>query len=279
MEPIRIPKERNMQVVILCGGQGTRIRDVADDIPKPMIPIGERPILWHIMKGYAHHGFTDFILCLGHKSSVIKRYFLDYHVMNSDCTLNLARPDNLRIHSDTQIDNWQVTLAETGLDAMTGCRIKRIEKYICGDSFMGTYGDGVSDIDISALARYHRAHGKTATVTAVRPPGRFGEVELDAGNGVREFAEKPNVSGGWISGGFFVFNRAIFDYLSDDPELVLERSPMSGLVRDGQLQGWKHEGFWHPMDNSRDYRWLNDMWNNGTAPWQTWNPDLKRRAA
>jgi glucose-1-phosphate cytidylyltransferase len=261
-----------MQVVILCGGQGTRIRDVADDIPKPMIPIGGRPILWHIMKGYAQHGCTDFVLCLGYKSWVIKRYFLDYHLAAADFSLHLGGRDGVRVHGGSQLEhNWQVTLAETGLDAMTGCRVKRIEKYITDDTFLLTYGDGVADVDISRLLEFHRAHGKIGTVTAVQPPGRFGELELE-GRRVAEFSEKPLLARGRISGGFFVFNRSLFSRLQDDPALVLENDPLMRLARDGELMAYLHDGFWHPMDSSRDYKYLNELWAARTAPWNTWEP-------
>jgi len=267
-----------MQVVILCGGQGTRIRDVADDIPKPMIPIGDRPILWHIMKGFAHHGFTEFILCLGYKGWIIKRYFLDYHLANSDFSLGLGTHSDLRIHGSNPEEDWNVTLAETGLDAMTGCRMKRIERYITGDDFMLTYGDGVADINIRQLVDLHRGHGKIGTVTAVRPPGRFGEIDLD-GNQVVEFNEKPLLTRGRISGGFFVFQRRMFDRLQDDVGLVLEQAPLMQLARDGQLMAHLHNGFWQPMDNSRDYKYLNELWETGRAPWNCWEAPRLRAAA
>ena len=267
-----------MEVVILCGGQGTRIRDVADDIPKPMIPVGGRPILWHIMKTYAHHGFTDFVLCLGYKSWVIKRYFLDYHLAGADVTLRLGRPDEARVHGGAGED-WNVTLAETGLDAMTGCRVKRVEKYITGENFLLTYGDGVADVNVRRLVEFHRAHGKVGTVTAVQPPGRFGELELE-GRRVRDFSEKPPLTRGRISGGFFVFRRELFDRLpDDDPGLVFERDPLTGLARDGELMAFPHDGFWHPMDSSRDYKYLNDLWAERAAPWNTWEAAPARRAA
>ncbi|MCE9534479.1 MAG: glucose-1-phosphate cytidylyltransferase [Planctomycetes bacterium] len=258
-----------MQVVILCGGFGTRIRDVAEDIPKPMIPIGGRPILWHIMKGYARHGFTDFVLCLGHKGWIIKRHFLDYHLAHSDFTMRLTSPEKAEIHGEGYAENWRITFAETGLDVMTGCRIKRIEKYLRGDTFLATYGDGVSDIDLKQLVAFHKAHGRVGTVTTVQPPGRFGELDLD-GDQVNEFTEKPLVAPGWISGGFFVFNRKIFDRLEDDPTLVLERQPLMTLARDRELMAYKHTGFWHPMDSSRDYKYLNDLHDSRQAPWLTW---------
>jgi len=267
-----------MQVVILCGGQGTRIRDVADDIPKPMIPIGDRPILWHIMKGFAHHGFTEFILCLGYKGWIIKRYFLDYHLANSDFSLGLGTHSDLRIHGSNPEEDWNVTLAETGFDAMTGCRMKRIERYITGDDFLLTYGDGVADINIRQLIDFHRGHGKIGTVTAVRPPGRFGEIDLD-GNQVVEFNEKPLLTRGRISGGFFVFQRRMFDRLQDDVGLVLEQAPLMQLARDGQLMAHLHNGFWQPMDNSRDYKYLNELWGAGRAPWNCWEAPRLRAAA
>jgi glucose-1-phosphate cytidylyltransferase len=267
-----------MQVVILCGGQGTRIRDVADDVPKPMIPIGGRPILWHIMRGYAQAGFTDFVLCLGYKSWVIKRYFLDYHLAGVDFTLRLGSPAQARPHGSTDECDWRVTLVETGADAMTGCRLKRVEKYLSGDRFMLTYGDGVADLDIGALVDFHVSHGKLGTVTAVRPPSRFGELEL-AGERVVEFMEKPLAAEGSINGGFFVFERAFLRRLTDDPGLVLEHQPLVRLADDGELMAYRHDGFWHAMDSSRDHNHLNGLWATGRAPWNTWEHVRQRRAA
>jgi glucose-1-phosphate cytidylyltransferase len=271
-----------MQVVILCGGLGTRIRDVADDIPKPMIPIGGKPILWHIMKGYAAQGVTDFLLCLGYKSWVIKRWFLDYQLAHSDYTIRLSTPHETEFHGEGPAEDWRITFAETGLDAMTGCRIKRIEPHVLADTFMVTYGDGVADVDIGELLAFHRSHGRIGTVTTVRPPGRFGELELD-GDRVVEFSEKPLVAPGWISGGFFVFDRSFFDRLDMNPNLILERDPLMSLAHDGELMAYRHTGFWHPMDSSRDHKHLNDLYAAGNAPWVTWNDDsrmaLVRRAA
>jgi glucose-1-phosphate cytidylyltransferase len=269
--------EEPMEVVILCGGQGTRIRDIADDIPKPMIPIGDKPILWHIMKCYAHHGLTDFVLCLGHKSWVIKRYFLDYHLARADFRVDLASPGHFQLESANE-EPWKVTLAETGLNSMTGCRVKRIEKYISGETFLLTYGDGVADVDISALLRFHHSHAKIGTVTTVQPPGRFGEIEVQGGR-VAKFSEKPHQARGQVSGGFFVFNRALFDRLADDPDLVFERSPLVQLARDGELMAFRHDGFWHPMDSSRDYQYLNNLWAQGQAPWANWLKSPLRRVA
>lgn len=267
-----------MQVVILCGGQGTRIRDVAEDLPKPMVPIGGRPILHHIMQLYARQGFDDFILCLGWKSWVIKRYFLDYHLATADFSLDLNKPNEIELHGPSRLESWRVTLAETGLETMTGCRIKRIERYVRGDTFLLTYGDGVADIDINHLVEFHHGHGKLGTLTAVRPPGRFGELELD-GERVTEFAEKPHLSRGWVSGGFFVFHRRLFERLEDDPALVFEQGPLRQLARDGELRAYRHCGFWHPMDSSRDYRYLNELWAQGKAPWNTWDNAAARVVA
>ncbi len=265
------------QVVILCGGFGTRIRDVADDIPKAMIPIGERPILWHIMDHYARFGVRRFVLCLGYKGWLIKRFFLDYLVANCDLTMNLRSPDEVKVHRPNQIDDWQITMADTGLDAMTGCRVKRIEKYIDGENFFLTYGDGLANLNLADLWQFHLAHGKIGTVTAVAPPGRFGEMTL-TGDRVVEFSEKPQRPNSRISGGFMVFNRRIFDRLEDDPKLIFEYAPMMDLARDGELMTFRHEGFWRCMDNSRDYQYLNGLWEAGNPPW-TALEDRGRRAA
>jgi glucose-1-phosphate cytidylyltransferase len=267
-----------LQVVILCGGQGTRIRDVADDIPKPMISIGDRPILWHIMKGFAQHGYKDFILCLGYKSWTIKSFFLNYHLAKTDFSIDLGQSSQVQVTGEPVPEDWHVTLAETGLNSMTGCRVKRIEKYITGDTFLLTYGDGVGDVDVSELVRFHRRHGKIGTVTAVQAPGRFGEIEIE-GSRVVEFMEKPLLARGRVNGGFFVFDRRIFACLADDPKLSLENEPLTQLTREGQLLAYMHDGFWHPMDNSRDYQYLNNLWTSGKAPWNTWDPQEGRVAA
>jgi glucose-1-phosphate cytidylyltransferase len=265
-----------MQVVILCGGQGTRIRDVADDVPKPMIPVGGRPILWHIMKGFAHHGLTEFVVCLGYKSWVIKRYFLDYHLAGTDFTVRLGAPASVSLQGPVPRENWQVTLAETGVDAMTGCRVKRVEKYLTGDTFLLTYGDGVGDVNVGELLAFHRAHGRLGTVTAVRPPSRFGEIQLEDDR-VVEFTEKPVTARGWVNGGFFVFQRRFLGRLADDPGLVLEQGPLKQLAADGEMRAYRHDGFWQPMDSSRDYKYLNDLWDRGAAPWRTWDEPPPRR--
>ncbi len=266
-----------MQVVILCGGKGTRIRDIAEDIPKPMIPIGGRPILWHIMKGYAQYGFKEFILCLGYKSWVIKQYFLDYGLAHADVSLDLRSSKPVTLHGPALPEDWHVTLAETGLETMTGGRVKLIERYIRGNHFLLTYGDGLADLDVRALVDFHQRQGKIGTVTAVQLPGRFGEVELK-GNSVTEFSEKPLLSRGRISGGFFVFQRRFFERLPDSPDLILEKDPLMHLARDGELAAYLHNGFWHCMDSSRDYQFLNELWSRGEAPWRACEVSRLRQA-
>jgi glucose-1-phosphate cytidylyltransferase len=257
-----------LKVVILCGGFGTRIRDVADDIPKPMIPIGRYPILWHIMKYYASYGFKEFVLCLGYKSHVIKDFFLNYEAHTKDFTIVLGRGVDVRFHTNHDESDWKVTLADTGLDAMTGARIRKIRNYIGDDEhFMLTYGDGVGDVDLDRLQRFHMAHGRILTVTGVRPPGRFGELVAGENGVVSEFNEKPQATAGRISGGYFVCRRELFDYLGDRDDLVFEREPMNRLASDSQLCLYEHDGFWQPMDTSREYQYLNAIYANGKAPW------------
>jgi glucose-1-phosphate cytidylyltransferase len=256
-----------MKVVILAGGFGTRIRDVADDIPKPMIPIGRYPIIWHIMKWYAKFGHKEFVLCLGHKGHTIKSFFIDYEAHTRDITLTLGSGGAIEFLSDHDESDWRVTLADTGLNAMTGARIQRIRKYVQGEEFMLTYGDGVGDVDIEQLLAFHRSHGKVLTVTGVRPPGRFGEIETRGDGIVSGFNEKPQATGGRISGGYFVASPRLFDYLDDREDLVFERGPLEALVRDKQLMMYEHGGFWQPMDTSRDYQFLNALYAEGNAPW------------
>lgn len=258
-----------MKVVILCGGLGTRLRDETDFRPKPMVEAGGKPILWHIMKIYAHYGYTDFILCLGYKAEVIKAYFLNYQAMSSDLTIQLGSTDNVQFHSNHLEHGWNVTLADTGLHAMTGARVKCIEKYIDGDEFMLTYGDGVADIDISKLVHFHRQHGKIATVVGVRPQSRFGELMTNA-QSVVEFREKPQTSQGYINGGFFVFHRRFFDYVSADDSCVMEKQPLEELSREGELMMYPHTGFWQCMDTPRDLQRLEALWRDGNAPWKVW---------
>ena len=255
-----------MKVVILCGGYGTRIRDVAEDIPKPMIPIGPHPILWHIMKYYSYFGFHDFVLCLGYKKQVIKDFFINYEAHTKDFTINLGKKDDLEFHTNHDESDWIVTLADTGLGSMTGARIAKIRKYVGEDDFMLTYGDGVGNVDIDKLLYFHRSHGKVLTLTGVRPPGRFGELVTKSGI-VEEFNEKPQATGGRISGGYFVASSRIFDYLDGDDSLVFEKEPMHKLVADGELMVYEHNSFWQPMDTSREYILLNDLYNSGKAPW------------
>ena len=258
-----------MKVVILCGGFGTRIRDVTEDIPKPMIPIGRFPILWHIMKYYSSYGYRDFVLCLGYKGHVIKDFFLNYETHARDFTITLGDNNEINYHADHGELDWKVTLAETGLSAMTGARLKRVQKYIGDEDFMLTYGDGVGDIDLEALRAYHEKHGRALTVTGVRPPGRFGELRAEKGM-ITEFNEKPQASGGRISGGFFVATAEIFRYLSDSQDLVFEQKPMRDLIEKQQLMVYEHNGFWQPMDTSREYQLLNSIYEKGSAPWVRW---------
>lgn len=261
-----------MKVVILCGGYGTRLAGLATELPKPMVPIGGKPILWHIMRGFAHWGFRDFVLCLGYRSDIVKQYFLNLSVMLEDVTLDLSRSNGPILHNHRPEREWTITMAETGLDTMTGGRVKKIEPFIPpeDDCFGVTYGDGVSDVDFRDVVAFHRAHGKLATVTAVHPPGRFGELTIGEDGRVRHFNEKPQTSAGWISGGFFVFSRRLFDLLPDDPSLVLEQEPLQRLARAGELVAYRHEGFWYCVDTPRDYRQLSEMWSSGRAPWAVW---------
>ncbi len=253
-----------MKTVILCGGLGTRLREETEFRPKPMIMIGDNPILWHIMRLYSHYGFKDFILCLGYKGEVIKNYFLEYDIVNSDFTICLGTKEITRHSLFHDESGWQVTLAETGNQTMTGGRIKKIEKYIDGDTFIMTYGDGLANINIKELIKFHREKGKIATVTGVRPVARFGELSVD-GDLVRDFSEKPQIEQGWINGGFFVFQREFFDYLDD--ECVLEKEPLERLARDNQLAVYKHTGYWRCMDTYRDLEALNRDWASGRAGW------------
>jgi glucose-1-phosphate cytidylyltransferase len=259
-----------MKAVILCGGQGTRIRDASELVPKPMLPIGGRPIVWHIMKGYSACGIDDFVLCLGYKGWLIKEFFLNYRAATADITVHLGQdlPHDFR---DRVEERWNVTLADTGELTQSGGRVAAIRPYVEGpEPFCLTYGDGVSDLDIRRLIDFHRSHGKAATVTAVRPPGRFGEIQME-GPLVREFNEKPQASGGFINGGFFVFDgERIWDYFGSDERTLLEREPMQKLAADGELVAYTHTGFWQPMDTLREYNLLNEMWASGDAPWKNW---------
>lgn len=257
-----------MKVVILAGGLGTRISEESHLKPKPMIDVGEHPILWHILKIYSAYGFNDFIICLGYKGYVIKEYFANYFLHNSNVTFDLGT-NSMEIH-DSNSESWKVTLVDTGLMTQTGGRLKRIQKYLGNETFMMTYGDGVADVDISSLLNFHKSHGRYATVTAVQPPGRFGAMAFDGdADIVRNFQEKPEGDGAWINGGFFVLEPNIFNYIDGD-DVLWEKQPLSGLSSDGQLVAYRHPGFWRPMDTMRDKNELERMWNKGTAQWKVW---------
>jgi glucose-1-phosphate cytidylyltransferase len=255
-----------MKVVILAGGLGTRISEESHLRPKPMIEIGGRPILWHIMKIYTHFGINEFIICLGYKGYLIKEYFGNYFLHMSDVTINV-QTNEMEIHQN-QIEPWKVTLVDTGENTSTAGRIKRIKGYLDGDCFCMTYGDGVGDVDIGALIKFHNAKKKTATVTAVRPPGRFGSLSIDNGEVVC-FEEKPKGDGSWINGGFFVLSSSVFDYIGGD-EVMWEQEPLQRLAEDGQLAAFTHAGFWQPMDTLRDKTDLEKLWTQGNAPWKIW---------
>lgn len=258
-----------MKVVILCGGQGTRIRDVNENLPKPMIPIGDFPIVWHIMKYYSSFGHKDFILCLGYKSQVIKDFFLNYETFSRDLSISFSNQEKIvSYHSEPEIKDWNITLAETGMDTMTGGRIKKIKKYINeGESFLLTYGDGLSDVDLNELLTFHKLTKATVTLTGVRPPARFGELMSNAEGIVTEFNEKPQATEGRISGGFFACNYNIFDFIGDDESVVFEQEPMKDLVKNNQLAVFKHNGFWQCMDTYRDWQYLNNIFDKGEAQW------------
>ena len=260
-----------MKVVILCGGRGTRLREETEFRPKPMAPIGGRPILWHIMKTYAHHGHKEFILCLGYKGEMIKDYFRNYLWHTCDTTLMLGRRPAVRFHNRHDEEDWSVTLADTGENSMTAYRVRSIENYLGDDQdFLLTYGDGVGNIDIPASIAEHRAQQKVCTLTAVHPPGRFGELTLDAGGNVAGFNEKNQTEGGFINGGFMVCSRKLFGFLPDDPQVMLEQAPMREMTATGLVGAHKHEGFWQPMDTFQEFNFLNRLWESGKAPWKVW---------
>jgi glucose-1-phosphate cytidylyltransferase len=256
-----------MKVVILAGGLGTRISEESHLRPKPMIEIGERPILWHIMKLYSHHGFNEFIICLGYKAYIIKEFFADYFLHTSDVTIDLAN-NNMTVHNNFA-EPWKVTLIDTGLNTMTGGRVKRIKEYVGNEDFMLTYGDGVSDVDIKSLLEFHRSHGKAATITAINVNQRFGVLQISENNEIQAFREKSQSDGGLINGGFMVLNSKIFDYIEGD-QTILERYPLETLAAEGELMAYKHEGFWQCMDTQRDKQQLEEMWATGRAPWRIW---------
>lgn len=257
-----------MKVVILAGGMGTRISEESHLKPKPMIEIGDAPILWHIMKYYSSYGFHDFIICCGYKGYAIKEYFADYYLHRSDITFDFSDNNKMFIHNNVA-EPWKVTLVDTGLHTMTGGRLKRVREYLGDETFMMTYGDGLSDVDLSHLLRFHREHGKTATLTAIQPGGRYGVLDIDGEQTVRRFAEKAREDGGWINGGFMVLEPKIFSYIEGD-KTFLEKEPLEKLAHDGELAAYRHEGFWKCMDTMRDKGMLEQLWETGQAPWKRW---------
>lgn len=260
-----------MKVVILCGGKGTRLREETEHRPKPMVPVGRHPILWHIMKYYAHFGHNEFVLCLGYKGDMIKDYFRNYLWNTCDISLSLGQHPKITFHDSHAEEGWSVTLADTGEDSMTGYRVAQIKRYIPqGAPFLLTYGDGLSNIDIAASIEAHRASGKTCTISAVHPAGRFGSIQLDPDGGIHTFNEKPQVEDVYVNGGYMVCENRFFEYLPNDPTVMLEREPIARLVADHQLHSYQHEGWWQPMDTYQEHQFLNQLWNTGNAPWKVW---------
>ena len=257
-----------MKVLILAGGFGTRLSEETQNIPKPMVPIGNKPILWHIMKIYSSYGFNEFVILLGYKGYVIKEYFANYFLHQSDVAIDL-KENNIEILNNTA-EPWKVTMIDTGLHTMTGGRIKRVEELIGEEPFMLTYGDGVSDVDIKLLLETHKNHGKAITMTAVQPEGRFGSLKFIGGQQISSFQEKPKGDGTWINGGFFVCESKVFDYIKEGDKTIFERQPLEDLAKDGELFAYKHSGFWKPMDTLRDNKVLNSLWDKSEAKWKLW---------
>ena len=257
-----------MKVLILAGGFGTRLSEETQNIPKPMVPIGNKPILWHIMKIYSSYGFNEFVILLGYKGYVIKEYFANYFLHQSDVAIDL-KENNIEILNNTA-EPWKVTMIDTGLHTMTGGRIKRVEELIGEESFMLTYGDGVSDVDIKSLLETHKNHGKAITMTAVQPEGRFGSLKFIGDQQISSFQEKPKGDGTWINGGFFVCESKVFDYIKEGDKTIFERQPLEDLAKDGELFAYKHSGFWKPMDTLRDNKVLNSLWDKNEAKWKLW---------
>jgi len=257
-----------MKVILLAGGYGTRISEESHLKPKPMIEIGDMPILWHVMKSYSHFGYNDFVICCGYKAYMIKEYFANYFLHRSDVTFDFANDNHITIHNNVA-EPWKVTLVDTGLTTMTGGRVKRIKKFVGDEPFLLTYGDGVSDININDLIQYHKAHGKQATITAIQPGGRFGMLEIDSEGTIRSFKEKSIEDGGWVNGGFMVLEPEIFNLIEGD-ETILERYPLETLAEKGQLNAYKHFGFWQCMDTLRDKTHLEELWQSNKAPWKVW---------
>lgn len=258
-----------MKVVILAGGYGTRISEESYLKPKPLIEIGEYPIIWHIMKIYSAYGFNEFIICLGYKGHMIKDYFLNYFLYKSDVTVDFKN-GNQHIIQQNSAEPWSITLANTGMDSMTGRRVKKVQKYIGNEPFMLTYGDGVSNVDIKKLVQFHKEHGKIATLTATQPSGRFGALSLTADQRVESFQEKVKGDGGWVNGGFFVLKPEVFNYINDE-NTILEKEPLENLANDRQLMAYKHDGFWQPMDTLRDKKHLEELWMTESPPWKVWS--------
>lgn len=258
----------SMKVVLLAGGFGTRISEESHLKPKPMIEVGEKPILWHIMKEYSHYGFNEFVVCCGYKQHVIKEWFNDYYLHNSDITFDFADGGKRIVHNNVA-EPWKVTLVDTGLNTMTGGRIKRIKEYVGDEPFMLTYGDGVSDVNIRELYDYHMKHGKMVTMTAVQPDGRFGVLDINAHNEIEAFREKSKHDSGWINAGYMVVNPEIFDYIEGD-DTVFEREPLERVAKENQLVAYCHDGFWQCMDTQRDKQKLEELWTSNVAPWKVW---------
>ena len=256
-----------MKVAILAGGLGTRLREETDLLPKPMVKVGGKPMIWHIMKTYANSELKDFVICSGYKGEVIKEYFREFQSFNSDFTVTLGSKANIEYHDNFEEEKWKVTVAETGLNSMTGGRLFKARKYLTSGTFMCTYGDGVSNINIKKLLEFHKSHGKIATISTVKPETRFGILDINSDNLVKSFREKPQ-SDSWVNAGYFVFEEKIFDYL--DENSVLENEPFNQLAKDNQMHAFHHNGFWQPMDTYREFKLLNDLWDSGKAPWKVW---------
>jgi glucose-1-phosphate cytidylyltransferase len=257
-----------MKVVILAGGMGSRISEETESRPKPMVEIGGKPIIWHIMKIYSEYGFNDFVVCLGYKGYVIREFFFNYYLHMSDVTVDLKN-NTTEIHKN-QAEPWRITMVDTGESTMTGGRIARIKRFVDGERFMLTYGDGLSNIDMRKLNEFHQSHGKIATVTAIQPPGRFGSIDIDQNMNVRSFIEKPRGDGAYVNGGFFILEPEVFSYIDGD-QTIWERGPLQALSRDNQLMAFKHDGFWYAMDTLRDKNYLDEQWTMGKAPWKVWD--------
>lgn len=259
-----------MQVVILCGGLGARLKEETEYRPKPMVPIGNKPILWHIMKIYSHFGINEFILCLGYKGEMIKEYFYKYEILNNDFTFTLGKQNEIQFHTNNSETGWKITFVDTGMKTLKGGRLKKIERFINSDSFMVTYGDGVSNVNINELVKFHKEHNKIATITGVRPPSRFGEL-ITEGKTITTFSEKSQTTTGFINGGFFVFKKEIFNFLENKDDCDLEYGPFEILAKKGELMMYEHRGFWYCMDNIRDLEHLNNIWGSGQIPWKIWD--------